>query len=225
MIKCIFTDIDNTLLDFQKCAASSIKSGFADWSLPYDDGVFPTFERINNGLWLQIENKTLTLDELHRVRWQRIFAELGIEADSEAFEWVFVKYLDESCDTVDGAEELCRYLSSKYVLCAASNAPYEQQRYRLEKAGLLPYFSHLFISEDVGFPKPGKEFFDECFRRLDNVSPEETVMIGDSLTADINGGADYGLTTVWYRHKKEAVPTDCRADHSVTRLEEIRDIF
>lgn len=221
-IKAVLIDVDNTLLDFQKCAEESIRLAFLEWGLPYDENVFPTFERINNGLWERIEEKTLTIDELHKIRWGLIFAELGIVSDGEAFEWAFVNNLDESCVPVDGANELLPYLASKYVLCAASNAPYEQQRYRLEKAGMLPYFTHLFISEEIGHPKPTKEFFDCCMERLGGITKEETAMIGDSLSADIDGGSEYGLFTVWYNHKRQPVPENVRADKTVSRLTDVK---
>lgn len=221
-IKAVLIDIDNTLLDFRKCAEESIKQAFSVKKLEWSPNVFPVFEKINDSLWLEIEAKTLTIDGLHKIRWNKIFDALGIDEDGESFEWLFVENLHESCIPVEGARHLVNYLASKYTVCAASNATYAQQYNRLKKAGMLPYFKELFISEKIGYPKPTKEFFDECLKQLNITDKNKVVMIGDSLTADINGGADYGLYTIWYNHKKEPVPDNIKADVTVDRLTDIK---
>ena len=80
------------------------------------------------------------------------------------------------------------------------------------------------MSEELGFPKPQKEFFDACFKRLPGVNPQETVMIGDSLSADIKGAREYGLKTVWYNHRREpSAHVEC--DFVVERLLDIKNIL
>ena len=63
---------------------------------------------------------------------------------------------------------------------------------------MLKYFAHCFVSEKVGADKPSQRFFDGCLKELPGVRPEECMMIGDSLTADITGGRAYGMSTCWY---------------------------
>ena len=140
MLKAVLMDIDDTLLDFGKCAEQAMRIGFAEWGLPYDDSTYATFTRINDGLWLMIERGELTTQQLFEFRWNRIFEALGIQADGAAFEKRFLDLLYETAIPVDGADEICRYLKEKYILCAASNAFHDQQLNRLEMAGLLPYF-------------------------------------------------------------------------------------
>ncbi|MGN0203768.1 MAG: HAD-IA family hydrolase, partial [Coprococcus sp.] len=141
------------------------------------------------------------------------------------FERIFLKYLRDAHESVDGAMELLSYLSGKYTVCIASNAPYDQQLHRLKQAGMLPYIQYLFISEKVGYPKPGRRFFDYCFSRLKTIQPKEAIIIGDSMTADIAGGIEYGMKTCWYNHDGAAVPDSPKADYVVTALEQIRNIL
>ena len=225
MITTIFIDIDNTLLDFDLCAADSIRSGFADWKIPYTDFIFDTFREINESLWKRIEKGTLTREELLKTRWQIIFDKLGIKKSGIEFEQVFIRYLTQSHSQVEGAAELVKYLSRKYMICATSNAPHEQQLIRLEKAGMLQYITHVFTSEQIGYSKPGKEFFDACFAQLKNTNKDEVLLIGDSITADIDGGVSYGLKTCWFNHDKVAVPPDLKADHVFNSLEEIKNLL
>ena len=172
-----------------------------------------------------MKERTLTIDELHKIRWNMIFNELGIDRNGSEFELEFVKNIHESCIPVDGALDLVKYLSEKYIVCVASNASYNQQKNRLTKAGMFEYFTELFVSREIGFPKPTKEFFDICLSKLSPITKDETIMIGDSLTADIYGGVKYEMKTCWYNHNKEKIPPDLKADFTVSKLSEIKNIL
>lgn len=222
MIGTVFIDVDNTLLDFHACARASMAQALAGHGIRCTDAMFGTFTRINDGLWLALERGELTRQELYRVRFDMIFAELGLALDGGSFEAQFRKNLDSAAEPVPGALPLLRYLSEKYTICAASNAAHAQQCSRLEKAGMLPYLREVFTSGRVGADKPGRAFFDACFALLPGAKPEETVMIGDSLTADICGAHDYGLMTCWFAPNGGSAPDGLRPDHTVRTLEEIR---
>lgn len=225
MITTVFIDIDNTLLDFDLCAEDSIKQGFTDWNIPYDISVFKAFTEINNSLWKKIEEGKITREELLHIRWQLIFDKLRIKKCGVEFEEVFIKYLTESHSEVPGALSAVKYLSEKYIICAASNAPHEQQLIRLEKAGMLKFITHVFTSEKIGYSKPSREFFDECFRILKNTRKDEVLIIGDSVSADINGGADYGIKTCWFNHDVIDSPPQLKADYTINSLDEIKSIL
>ncbi len=225
MIKVVFIDIDNTLLDFDKCAELSIKKAFENFSLSYNSGVVDTFHQINEGLWKEIEKGTLSRAELFDVRWNKILARLGIDFDGHVLEKSFFSYLTRAAVPVDGAREVVEYLSGKYIVCVTSNAGHNQQITRLESAGMLKYIKYVFVSENIGFAKPDKCFFDACFAELDGVAPEETIIIGDSMTADVEGGKKYGLKTCWYNHKKIDTPECLSADYIINFLGDIKNIL
>lgn len=220
-IKAVFIDIDNTLLDFNKCALWSMQKAFNDYDLSFENSMFDTFNMINNRLWLRIEKGELTKEELYACRWNMIFALIGIAVDGVEFENVFYSYLTESAEPVDGALDLLKYLHGKYLVCAASNASYAQQIKRLNNAGMTEYLDRIFISEQIGFSKPQKEFFERCFEKISPIVPSETVMIGDSLTADIEGGASFGMKTCRYNHNLTNESSDL-PDFTVCSLSEIK---
>ena len=223
MIKAVLLDVDNTLLDFNKCACAAMQEAARDFSLPLPENAFADFRRINDGLWQQIEAQTLTTEELYRIRWALIFREWGIAFDGPTFEARFYHYLTTAAEKVDGADELIAHLKDKYILCIASNAPYLQQVQRMEKAGYLPYLRHLFISEAIGAAKPSPRFFEACLAALAPLRPDEVLMIGDSLTADIAGAKACGIRTCWYRHGSHK--DGSMADYCVDCLDEIRSIL
>ena len=229
MIKAVLLDIDNTLLDFDAYVKDSMKNGFEKYGLgTYKDSDYDTFTVINNGLWHEIEVGTLTFEELKKIRWNKIFKALGIDFDGVFFEKYFREYLNESAIPVKGANELLEYLKSKgYILCAASNGPYDQQCNRLRIGGMYEYFTHFFISEKVGFSKPAQEYFDVCFaeiNRCSEICKDEVMMIGDSLSADIAGAAAFGFKTCFFNIKHKDA-SDVKADFTAEYLEDIKNIL
>lgn len=222
--KVVFIDADDTLLDFKACAKRSLEEACQAFSLTLPDNTLSVFFEINDELWRALERKELTFDELHEVRWKKIFAVLGVDFDGPTFESVFWKRLREIAVAMDGAKELLSYLKEKYLVCVASNAPVGQQNRKLTEIGLIDYVDYFFVSGDIGHAKPTKEFFDGCFARLDGVTKEDVVMIGDSLTADINGAKSYGLSAIWFNHRREE-EKNSPADFIVYKLAEIKNIL
>ncbi|MBR6527934.1 MAG: HAD hydrolase-like protein [Lachnospiraceae bacterium] len=245
MIKAVWIDVDNTLLDFDACVKAALRDGFAHFGLPpYRDEMFPVFNRVNNEMWHRLELGELTREELLAIRFDRIFEALGFCFDGVTFEEYFRNYLFDSTIHVDGALSLLRHLADKYVVCAASNGPYEQQIHRLQKAEMYPCMTYCFISEQVGAEKPSQEYFDygmsilrgevwadavtggafhpEEKKDLSQLTPDEVMMIGDSLTADMAGGTRYGMKTCWYNPQGKGLPEGMAVDHVVRTLEEIK---
>lgn len=230
-IKVLFLDIDNTLLDFDAAAAWAMEQCFQKAGLNYNPEMYTIFTEENNKIWHRIERKELTMDDLFYVRWQAILKRLSLTADGVEMEKEFRVLLNLSAVPIDGAEEILVYLSKKgYCLCAASNGPYDQQIRRLKKADMLKFFSHCFVSEKLGADKPSRQFFDGCLKELPGIKPEECMMIGDSLTADITGGRSYGMSTCWYlpsveKYKEEISKSDKSADYVIHELLELKNIL
>ncbi len=232
MIKVVFMDIDNTLLSFSGYVKESMKNGFAQFGLkPYTEEMFPVFEKINTRLWKQIEEGTLSFEELMEIRWNTIFKELGIDFDGKTFEKYFREQLFYSAVPEQGAMGLLKYLSQKYTLCVASNGPYEQQLNRLRIGKMYDFFEHFFVSSKICAQKPNTAFFDYCFTKLrktefPHLLPQETIIIGDSISSDISGGINYGMHTCLYlKNTTMADVNIVRADYAVERLAEIKHIL
>ncbi|MBQ8784361.1 MAG: YjjG family noncanonical pyrimidine nucleotidase [Clostridia bacterium] len=231
MLKVILFDIDNTLLSFDEYVKESMKIGFEKFGIgKYEDYMFSVFTNINSSLWRSIENGELSFEELQKIRWNKIFEHLGISADGVAFEKYFQECLCESAIPINGASELLESLSGKYTLGVASNGPYFQQVNRLRICGMLHYFSHLFISEEIGSSKPSSEFFNTCIDRLNSkadkiIKPCEIMIIGDSLSSDMAGGIRCGMKTCFYNPHSKPVPRELKLNYTVTSLKEIANIL
>ena len=119
MIKVVLIDIDNTLLSFTGYVKTAMRDGFSLFGLkPYTDDMFSVFEEINNSLWRQLEQSTLTFEELITCRWNRIFKALDIDFDGKVFEEYFRRELFSSAIPEEGAIDLLDYLKGKYISSA-----------------------------------------------------------------------------------------------------------
>lgn len=224
-IKAVFLDIDNTLLDFQKSAKKAIDMSFEMHSFPQPEDFFEIFKRINDVLWKKIELCQMTFDDLVKTRFDIMFKEANVPLDGYEFELSFRKNLFHSAEKVVGAEEMLEFLSEKYLVFAASNGLQKQQENRLEIAGLLPFVNDVFTSERMGASKPNPDFFKGCFDLLDGIKPENAIIIGDSLTSDIKGGKDFGISTCWFNYQNEDNHLGVEPDHTIYSLDEITKIL
>ena len=130
-------------------------------------------------------------------RFAALLRELGVSADAVRCTRSYEGNLAVGHYFLPGAEEAVANLSQKYRLFLASNGTASVQSGRLTSANLYRFFETVFISQELGFNKPAKEFFDACFARIPDFDPKKAVMVGDSLTSDILGGKNAGITTVW----------------------------
>ncbi len=225
MIRAVFFDVDDTLLDFDRCAAVATRRCFDRFCLPMPEQTMEVFFRINHGMWRGIEEGTLTLDEHRRTRWQRILKALGVDFDGPRLEEAFREELTECHELVDGASELLCALKGKCRLYLASNAAdAASQRRRLAASGLADLVDGVFLSGELGVYKPSAEFFRACFARLGDLLPRETLMVGDSPAADMAGGKAFGMHTCLF-DPKGFYPRCEDADVRVTRLLEVEAVL
>ena len=126
---------------------------------------------------------------------------------------------------VEGAYDLLDYLQDKYYLYIVSNGFRFVQESRLKIGNFEKYFDGVFVSEDIGIPKPAKEFFDYCFENINHPPKDDVILIGDSITADILGGINYGIDTIWFNKNNEPLPENINPTYTVNTLEEIKNIL
>lgn len=222
MIKAVFIDIDDTLIKWDESAYAAIKGMFEKYNLPFCENIMEVYYDISEPLWDKVGRMEMTGDELRKIRWKLIFKHLNIDFDAGKLEKDYPLFLSKQCPLVDGAREAVEYLSSKYILCAASNAPKNQQIPRLEKAGLLKYFDFVFESGEVGCDKPVPAFFEHCLEKA-GVKENEAIMIGDSLSSDVSGAKKMGFDTVFFNQKGKVDTVG--ATYEISSLYQIMDIL
>ncbi len=119
------------------------------------------------------------------------------------------------------AREVLEQLTQQATLALITNGLSEVQRARIERLDIEQYFDAIVISAEIGASKPGREIFDATFRALGSPTKDTALMVGDSLTSDIRGGADYGIATCWYNPHGKAADPDAKVNHEITRLDQL----
>ncbi|OEH93620.1 YjjG family noncanonical pyrimidine nucleotidase [Bacillus solimangrovi] len=218
-------DVDDTLLDFGAAERVALTRLFEKQNVQLTTEIEERYKTINKGLWQAYELGELERDEVVTSRFSILFKEYGQEVDGELLEKDFRSYLDEGNQLVNGAVELVSELHKHYDLYIVTNGYSSTQHKRLHATGLHPLFKDVFVSEDTGFQKPMKGFFNYVFERITNFSLEKTIIIGDSLTADIRGGQIAGIDTCWFNPSMKQNETKIMPTFQIQKHEELFHIL
>lgn len=218
-------DVDDTLLDFGAAENAALRMLFGDQNIPLSTELENHYKRINQGLWKSFEDGTLDRDEVVNTRFSILFKKYGQEVDGVLMERKYRSYLEQGHQLVHGAFELIKELHNKYDLYIVTNGVSKTQYKRLRDSALFPLFKNVFVSEDTGFQKPMREYFDYVLARIPNFSVEQGLMIGDSLSADIAGGQLAGLDTCWFNPGLKPNNMDIVPTYHIHRIDELYRIL
>jgi 2-haloacid dehalogenase len=221
----LFFDADDTLLDFSAAESLALSLLFKDQKITLTAELEAHYKELNQGLWRAHEEGKIERDELLNTRFSLLFKEYGKEVDGALLEENYRMYLEEGNQLVNGALELMNELEKKYDLYIVTNGVSKTQDRRLRDSGLHPFFKNVFVSEDTGYQKPMKEYFDYVFARIPNFSLEHGLIIGDSLSSDIKGGMLAGLDTCWFNPKVKPNNTEIQPTYQIQTLEELFQIL
>jgi len=222
MFKHILFDADNTLFDFDEAERNAFAQTMNAFSVPRDEALFSRYREMNRRLWLDLEQgKADKAVELVR-RFERLLP--GRDFSAEEMNRTYQKGLVEQTVLMPYARELCEKLSPLAELSIVTNGVGYTQRHKMERSAIAPYFSRHFISEEVGFSKPDIRFFTHVMDALDNPDPSGVLIVGDSLTSDIQGGMNAGIKTCWLNRYGQPAPEGYRIDYTISGLRELEDI-
>lgn len=221
MIEFLFLDLDDTILDFHKAERLAIAKTFREFGLEPTDAVLNRYHEINKLHWQRLERGEITRDQVLVGRFQMLFDELGKHADPAQIAQSYEHNLSIGHYYLPGAREAVDALQGHYRLFLASNGTASVQHSRLTSAGLYPCFEQVFVSQDLGFNKPAKEFFDACAARIPGYDAAKAMMVGDSLTSDILGGIRAGMRTCWVNPTHNQAPENIRPDYEIESLSQL----
>lgn len=195
----ILLDADNTLLDFDRAEQEALEWVFHTRALPFDTQTVADYRVINNRLWRAFEQNQIEKSQIGQQRFRLLFEQLGLPQDAAMVNAAYMERLGQGFYLVEGALETCCALQNLGCrLYIVTNGTARTQYSRLSGSGLNPYLNAVFVSEEVGFQKPLKGYFDYVFAHIPQFCPTSTLLVGDSLTSDIAGGKAAGLDTCWF---------------------------
>ncbi len=219
---CLLLDLDGTLLDFASAEKEAIGAVLRHAGLAADEATAELYTQINAELWQKLDRGEIKKDRLVLQRFEQLLKTLGAQGDPVRLNNEYMKELSAAATPFPGAEELLAELAEFATLAAVTNGIGKIQQSRLEKAGLLPYFDEVFVSEKLGVTKPSPKFFELVLRRLGITNKSGVLVVGDSLEADIKGGQNAKLDTCWYNPQGLENPAGPKPTHEVRSYTELK---
>lgn len=224
----VFFDLDNTLLDHSKTEMEAKREIYKMYREVFEDVSFEEFHDVyvkhNNRLWHLLTEEKITKDYLRLHRVKDSLEELNLNSEkSLEISYKYIEVYSQSFFMIDGAIEVLEEIKDKFPLGIITNGFVEVQKIKLEKTGLSKYFQSVVCSEDVGRMKPHPSIFDFAVKSLNSIA-EESIYIGDNYLADIVGGRDFGMKTVYFNPHNNEVK-DCVADFEIKDIKEVLPIL
>ena len=225
MLDILFLDLDDTILDFKKAERIAISATIREFGVEPTEEVLHRYHIINKAHWEMLERGEQTRAQILVNRFAVLFRELGVEVDAERCARRYEVNLGKGHYFLPGAQEAVKKLHQRFRLFLASNGTASVQHGRMTSAGLYPYFEKVFVSQEIGHNKPSLEYFQACFDQIPGFEKSRCIMVGDSLSSDILGGINAGITTCWVNPEGKD-PGAIRPDYqirSITELEALLD--
>ncbi|MGN1329096.1 MAG: YjjG family noncanonical pyrimidine nucleotidase [Eubacterium sp.] len=220
MIKYIFFDLDDTIFDFKKAERIALAKALREFGVEPEDKILSRYSEINISQWKLLELGKITRQEVKVRRYKLLFDEFGIDLNPDQVTALYEKNLGIGHYFIDGAEETVKSLFGKYQLYIVSNGATAVQESRLASSDIVKYFDDIFISQKVGYDKPDVRFFEKCFESIDGFSRDKAIIVGDSLSSDIQGGINAGIKTVWF-NPKENTDDMIKPDFQINDLKQL----
>ncbi|MDR1002173.1 MAG: YjjG family noncanonical pyrimidine nucleotidase [Oscillospiraceae bacterium] len=221
----VLFDADNTLLDFNKAEKYALTETFNHLSVPCPESVTERYSAINGELWNALERGEIDRLSLQTLRFERLSEEIGCILNPEKTNKLYLHNLSKQAHLMEGAIEILEKLRPCCTLYIVTNGTKKAQNMRVRKSGIEKYFKKRFISEDVGYSKPDKRFFDYVFKNARITDKSKVLIVGDSLAGDIVGGKNAEISTCWYNPNAWLNNTKIIPDYEIMQFSELFDII
>lgn len=227
MISTILWDVDGTLLDFIAAEKAAIKTLFGEFNLGQcSDEMIKRYSEINKTYWQGLERGEITKQEVLVGRFKEFFKSEGIDISVvEEFNSLYQLRLGDTIVYHDDSLEIIKSLQGRVRQYVVSNGTVEAQSKKLRLSGLGELVDGIFLSEHIGVEKPNIEFFDKVLEEIKPADRSSILIVGDSLTSDIQGGNNAGIVTCWYNPLGDKAPDKYRIDYEISDLHQIYEII
>ena len=223
----ILWDVDGTLLDFAAAEKAAVQKLFIEFGLgECTDGMVARYSAINDAYWKRLERGEITKAEVLVGRYRDFFSEIGVDPSlAETFNARYQIALGDTVVYRDDSLNLVKSLHGKVKQYVVSNGTVVAQTRKLERSGLGRWMDGIFLSEQLGAEKPSPRFFEQVFAALPDIPKEDMLIVGDSLTSDMQGGNNAGIRCCWYNPAGAEAPDSLRIHHSIHDLRQVEALL
>lgn len=219
---CILFDADNTLLDFDAAESKALAETLINYGIEPDAQTVQTYREINAELWQQLEKGQIRREKLMTERFTRFLKAVDAAGNGPEMNRYYLEQLSTHPDlTSNTVLDVMRELSEVATLAIVTNGFDRVQSRRVAESGLADYLEGVFVSEKLDSEKPNRKIFDAALRALGVENREHVLMVGDSLSSDIQGGAGAGLDTCWFNPAHAENPGKVCPTYEIDALEQL----
>lgn len=222
----ILFDADDTLFDFKKSEREAFKNAMLEFDIAYDENYhLKIYQAINTAIWKEFEEGLITQEKLKVERFKRLSDSLNTSFDENKFAKAYMEHLADQSFLFDQSMELIANLHENYRLAIVTNGLQAVQSKRIRKSIIANYFEAIVISEEVQLSKPNPKIFEYTLSCLKHTDKSSVLLVGDSLTSDIQGGINFGIDTCWYNPSKLKNSTNTVPTYQISSLTELNSIL
>ncbi len=216
-IKHVFFDLDHTLWDFDKNSGLTFKKIFELHQLHISvDDFLSTYEPINLNYWKLYREEKIIKEDLRYKRLKDTFDAINVHVPDAMINQLsedYISYLTTFNHLFEGTLDILDYLQPKYELHIITNGFEEAQQRKMDNAGISTYFSTVTNSEMAGVKKPNPIIFNRALEQA-KAQPQESIMIGDNIEADIQGALEVGFDAILFNyHNVKSEPSIKKVNH------------
>lgn len=218
----VLMDADDTIFDFHRSEYCALKLACENCGTDFDDEIAMIYSRINDSLWKSLERGEITRKELHCLRFEKLCAAVGFSTEKKsvtALNEAYVQALSQQIFPLGNAFETLSVLSERCAVYIVTNGMARVQRPRFEKSGLNRCVNGIFISEEMNVSKPSAAFFEQVLQKIHAADKKDILVVGDSLTSDMQGGRNSGLDTCLFDFRNQIEMPHPLCDYKITRLD------
>ncbi|OOM69970.1 pyrimidine 5'-nucleotidase YjjG [Clostridium puniceum] len=222
----IIFDADETLFDFKKSERDAFKNAMLEFNIEYDENYhLKIYQDINTLIWKEFEEGFITQEKLKIERFKRLSDKLKIDFDEYRFSKSYMKHLANGSFLYENSLNLVKKLHKDYKLAIVTNGLKNVQDNRIRKSIIAKYFDAIVISEEVKISKPNPKIFEYALKNMNHTDKSKVLMVGDSLTSDIQGGINFGIDTCWYNPSETQNVTGITPTYEISNLIALNDVL
>lgn len=222
----ILFDADETLFDFKKTEEFALKKLITTLNTEYDESYcVSAYKKINTKIWIEFEEGKITSDKLKVERFNRFINKLNLNNDANTLSKMYVKFLGEGSFLYEETSNLLSYLSENYKIGIITNGLADVQNKRIRNSTVSHYFEDVVISDEIKIAKPNPEIFEYSLKNLNHGNKSSVLMIGDSLSSDIQGGLNAGIDTCWFNANKKSNLSNIIPKYEIHSLMDLKNIL
>ena len=210
----ILFDADETLFSFNSFLG--LKVMMERYGVPFNEQDYEQFQAVNKLLWVAYQNKEITAQDLQRIRFEKIAQQTGQEP--LALNQELMAEMALLSRPLDNVREMLDSLLGKAKMAIITNGFHALQQKRLDNTEFNKYFDLVVVSETVGAAKPSSQIFEVAFAQMGNIDRRAVLMVGDTLSSDVQGGINVGIDTCWFNPTQQPNQTTIQPTYEIASI-------